>query len=121
LNSKYDEIRGNVLERLEEFFKGFNEIVEVYRQVTESSMIDETRSVDDIKLYPVNRIFKKILLGKLLYNRIENNRISQGDVLIDKVEDVDGRSRILICSDTEVDKFDYDQKLLFLIRRQVNI
>jgi hypothetical protein len=65
MNSKYEEIRKNILERLEEFFKGFNNLTEIYSQIQADKMSDENLNIESLRLNPINKIFKKILLGMI--------------------------------------------------------
>lgn len=108
LNLKYDEIRSIVNRKIEEFFKIYEEI----------SLLHHTSDIRNyVVLKPLNQIFKKILLENNRINNYSSHNIFSNVAL-------NSKSRIIIFSDAlnneefALSFFEYDQKLIFLMKRQ---
>lgn len=95
LNIKYEEIKNVINKKIEEFFK-FYDICLSYNQNNQ----------------PLNQIFKKILL--------ENNKVADNPkILANAPLNTNYKNRVIIISDSLTEEFKFDQKLLFLMKRQV--
>jgi hypothetical protein len=111
LNFKYEEIRELSLKRIEEFFKTYEDL-----QLRKENEMDLDDEKEKFIRHPLNKIFQKILM--------ENNSIHQSkkvviDQSVEKNPNNTGRSRVIIFSDMSNDaNFDYDQKLLYLMKKQ---
>jgi hypothetical protein len=137
LNLKFDEIKNIINKKLEEFFKNYEEIQmhnAVNNNVNGTKSLNNSNNINNSNFIstpiPINQIFKKILLES---NRTENisknstcngseNTSTNNNTLLattNKKSSNLGRSRVIIFSDMTNDTgFEYDQKLLFLMKRQ---
>lgn len=116
---KYGEIKSTILKKLEEFFENYEILTD---SNSNNSFID---SESNLKLNALNQIFKKILL--------ESNRSNTNTHILSNLKDNNStsNSRILLISDflnnnnnntiEDFKEIEYDQKLLFLLKRQVNL
>ena len=115
INLKYENIKRIITERIESFFKTFDEInnnLNLQNDNLKSSLTSYNNSA-------TNQILTKILLEN---NRWSGNKLNKPtSILINKNDKLitGNKTRVLICSDLKVeDKFNYDQKLIFLLKRQ---
>jgi hypothetical protein len=99
-NFKNEEIKTIIIKKAEAFFQLYDTLVN-----------------NEIKM-PLNLMFKKILLENNRVNPLKIDKESSILLNVDKTN-IQNKMRVLICSDaSEESDINYDQKLLFLFKRQ---
>jgi hypothetical protein len=102
LNWKYIDIKKIINERVEEFFN-------IYEM---NSLIEQTYYSQKT----LNFIFKKILLEN---NRMNDIKINKNTSILSNLINESCKTRILLISEfSDADNIKFDQKLLFLMKRQ---